>query len=226
MLWLGIIQAALLLGGSVVPNKANGSWRGNLGSIAKPTMIIWLIDGNNLSCSRGVPNERETILRELAKVASPRSSISIGRDNNDHETKNRSEHLKHPMPSKPISNVVVVFDGNEDEASNRTIVDKDNCLEWTITDGRNRVKDRADDWIVDKTVPTLRRLIDERIVDGKGSTRVNLVSADRELQKRVKAACILNGGSFVHPPKFWRDYIPVLQEQQQSEEQQKRRKKS
>ena len=38
-------------------------WRGNLKSIPSPTMIVWLIDGNNLSCSRGVPNNRETIVK-------------------------------------------------------------------------------------------------------------------------------------------------------------------
>lgn len=197
MWWLAI----LMLGGLAVPKNSNGSWRGNLGSIPSPTMVAWLVDGNNLSCSRGVPNERETILRELATVASPRSSILGGGP-------------KDPMPSKPISYVVIVFDGNEDEASDRTIVDEDKWLQWTVTDGRNRMKDRADDWIIENAIPSLHRLADKRSSGGMGKTRVNLVSADRELQKRVRATRILNGGSFVHPPKFWKDYLPVLQKQQ------------
>ena len=176
-------------------------------------MVTWLVDGNNLSCSRGVPNERETILRELAKVASPRSSLSGGGDDR-HANDQCSKSPSDSKPPKSISYVVIVFDGNEDEASDRTVVDEDKWLEWTVTDGRKRLKDRADDWIVDKTIPNLHRLVNERLSGGMGSTRVNLVSADRALQKRVRATRIMNGGSFVHPPKFWKDYIPVLQKQQ------------
>ena len=183
---------AVVAGGLVTNNKNNGTWRGNLGSLPAPTMITWLVDGNNLSCSRKVPNERETILRELSKIASPRSL--------------------HPGV---ISNIVVVFDGREDEDSDVTVVEKDKWMEWTVTDGRNRLKDRADDWIVDTAIPRLHNVIDQRISENKGSTKVNLVSADKELQKRVGATHILNGGSFVHPPKFWNEYLPVLQAQQQ-----------
>jgi len=205
------------VGGLAIPNNnknnnknnKNGgarSWRGNLGSIPPPTMVTWLVDGNNLSCSREVPNEREAILRELSKIASPRAT-------NDDSSNSK--------PHNPIiSNIVVVFDGNEDETSDSTIVETDKYLEWTVTDGRDRLKDRADDWIVDRAIPHLRQCIDERVSQGKGTARVHLVSADKGLQKRVGATRILHGGSFVHPPKFWKDYLPVLQEQQRKEQQQ------
>ena len=169
-------------------------------------MVTWLVDGNNLSCSRDVPNEREAILRELSKIASPRAT-------DDDDCSNSKLH--NPI----ISNIIVVFDGNEGETSDSTVVETDKYLEWTVTDGRDRLKDRADDWIVDRCIPHLRRCIDERFSQGKGTTRVHLVSADKGLQKRVGATRIFHGGSFVHPPKFWKDYLPVLQEQQRKEQQ-------
>lgn len=204
MIWLRAITMAALAvmaSGLVASNKNDGAWRGNLGSLPEPTMITWLVDGNNLSCSRKVPNERETILQELSKIASPRSLAH------------------HP---DVISNIVVVFDGTEDEDSDVTVVEKDKWMEWTVTDGRNRLKDRADDWMVDNAIPRLRNVIDQRILENKGSTKVNLVSADKDLQKRVGATRILNGGSFVHPPKFWNEYLPVLQAQQEQQMQQKK----
>jgi hypothetical protein len=232
---------AVVAGGLAIPNnnnkKNNGgtrSWRGNLGSIPPPTMVTWLVDGNNLSCSREVPNERETILRELSKIASPRASTITGSPTGsgsdcDCDTASRDNQsdsdIQDDEPSKlhhPISNIVVVFDGNEDETSDTTVVETDKWLEWTVTDGRDRLKDRADDWIVDRAIPHLRQFIDERLSQGKGTTRVNLISADKDLRKRVGSTRILHGGSFVHPPKFWKDYLPVLQEQQRKQQQQQR----
>lgn len=203
--------AALVMGGlALQKNYDNGTWRGNIGSIPSPTMVTWLVDGNNLSCSRKVPNERETILRELSKIASPRGSFAASADA-DSDDPNKM--------ASSISSVVIVFDGNEDEVFHRTVVDEEKWLEWTVTDGKDRRKDRADDWIVDRVVPDLRRIIDERLSEGKGTTRVHLVSADKDLQKRVGAARILNGGSFVHPPRFWKDYLPVLIKQQLKQQQ-------
>ena len=198
MVWFGATaRAALVVVGGGLATNNSGSWTGNLRSIPSPTMVTWLVDGNNLSCSRKVPNERAAILRELSKIASPRVGGSSA-----------------PRPTV-ISNVVVVFDGNEDEESDVTVVEESKWLEWTVTDGKDRLKDRADDWIVDTAIPRLREVIEQRIAENKGSTKVNLVSADKELQKRVIATSILNGGCFVHPPKFWNEYLPVLQEQQQ-----------
>ncbi len=211
MIWFRATARAVLAvvaSGLVTNNKQDGTWRGNLGSLPSPTMVTWLVDGNNLSCSRKVPNERETILRELSKMASPRagSTTSSTSSTNSSVTQRQSD---------VISNIVVVFDGNEDEESDVTVMEKDLWMEWTVTDGRNRSKDRADNWIVDTAIPRLRNVIDQRLSESKGSTKVNLVSADKELQKRVGTARILNGGSFVHPPKFWNEYLPVLQAQQQ-----------
>ena len=232
MWWLDVTTwaawMAVMVGGLAVPStdtSSNGSWRGNLGSIPSPTMVTWLVDGTNLMCSRNVPNDRETILRELSKMASPRCDGSNSgaldggqRDKgNSHTTTKKKE-----MPL--ISNVVVVFDGTQDEDSDKTVVDTDRWLEWTVTDGRNRVKDRADDWIVEHAIPRLQTIIDRRLDDEEGSTKVNLVSADMDLQKRVRSTRILNGGSLVHPPRFWKDYLPILQEQQQERQQQQQRK--
>ena len=199
MFWAGVsVRAALaVVAGGLASSSNEGSWTGNLASIPPPTMVTWLIDGNNLSCSRRVPNDRAVILRELSRMASPRADSSLRLD------------------PDVISNVVVVFDGNEDEESDITIVEESKWLEWTVTDGRNRLKDRADDWIVNNTIPRLHEVIEQRISENKGSTKVNLVSADKELQKRVRATHILHGGSFIHPPRFWNDYLPVLQEQQE-----------
>ena len=36
-------------------------------------MVTWLIDGNNLKCCRGVPNDRMAIAKELESIASPRT---------------------------------------------------------------------------------------------------------------------------------------------------------
>jgi len=200
---------AVVAGGLVTTNnKQDGTWRGNLGSLPSPTMVTWLVDGNNLSCSRKVPNEREIILRELIKIASPRAESTSS-------SSSTSTNSVAPKQPDVISNIVVVFDGNEDEESDVTIVENDVWMEWTVTDGRNRLKDRADNWIVDTAIPRLRTVIDHRISENQGFTKVNLVSADKELQKRVSATRILNGGSFIHPPKFWNEYLPVLQAQQQ-----------
>jgi hypothetical protein len=206
----------------MIPNsslnqKNNGSWRGNLGSIPSPTMVTWLVDGNNLSCSRKVPNERETILKELLEIASLRDVGSWDACRRETDEDPRNDGSETPL----VSSVVVVFDGNEDETSDATFVEDDRWFEWTVTDGSNRSKDRADDWIVDKAIPSLQKVIDERVSKGMGTGRVHLVSADRELQKRVGATRIMNGGSFVHPPKFWKDYLPVLQDQQRRERQER-----
>ena len=211
----------LVCGFLVTPNNTKGSWRGDLCSIPSPTMVVWLIDGNNLSCARKVPNERETILRELTKIASPIASISGDGNGIGYGETSRSTTTTTAKPM-PISNVVVVFDGNEDETSDTTTIEKERWFEWTVTDGRGRLPGRADDWIVRHSIPKLRKTIEERVSGKMGSARVNLVSADKELRKRVRATGIMNGGSFIHPPKFWNEYLPVLQEQQRRQQNEQR----
>ena len=180
----------------------SASWKGKLSTIPRPTMVTWLIDGNNLSCSRAVPNERDLIIKELRKIASPSASSDDSCDAVD-------------ASKSTISNVVLVFDGNEDEIVDQNILESDKWFRYAITDGKHRRKDRADDYIIDHAIPDLQELVEGRLLRGEGTTKVNLVSADKGLQRRVQATRVMNGGSFVHPPKFWKEYLPILQKQQQ-----------
>ena len=150
-----------------------------------PKLVSWLIDGNNLQCSsRLVPDQREALIEELKRIASP--------GNEDIDS------------SFPIANVVLVFDGSQDEAFKKTVVSS--WFQYVVTDGEGRQKDRADDYIINHALPDLNRL----------GGQVLLVSADKELAKR--ASRFLNG-SVVHPPKFWQQYLPILQQKQQLQEQ-------
>ena len=64
--------------------------------------------------------------------------------------------------------------------------------------------------------------------------RIHVVTADKELCKRIVKECNnsnndsddennkkkkikLNGGNFIHPPKFWKQYLPNLRQQQQQQ---------
>ncbi|OEU11355.1 hypothetical protein FRACYDRAFT_263530 [Fragilariopsis cylindrus CCMP1102] len=279
-------------------------WTGNIKSLstnnnnpststATSTTIIvtWLIDGTNLGCSRSVPNQRETIIQELQKIASleDKKEIILHDDEYDNisssnnntnsynddgfkaiyrDTINNTRRTRNTSKTKTtntITNVVLIFDGNEDE--NFTDDDDDNsCTEgkakihfeqkWfqcIITDGTNKVKDRADDYIVDYVIPNLLKLEqkeEKKIVPPTSksaaisttttisnnntdpsirttettnvntiNTKVHLVTADQELQKRVRATRIMKSGSCIHPPKFWKDYLPILQQQQQQQQQ-------
>ena len=225
-------------------NCANQNWTGNVNAIPQPTMVTWLVDGNNLSCSRTVPNDRDSILRELRTIASPTSSHSSlslsspfesgGAEEDDDETavsKTKSKPSKKRKSKSPqiavTTNVFVVFDGNEDEHSERIIAtETDLWFRCAVTDGRHRRKDRADDYIVNCAIPHLQKLIGERFRNKQGTSKVHLVSADKELQKRVLATRVMNGGSFVHPPKFWKDYLPVLRKQQQEQRQRQQQEKA
>lgn len=206
--WFGQpVTLALVVGVFATTASVANCWAGNMNSIPSPTMITWLVDGNNLSCSRKVPNEREIILQELRKIASPYDGINCVDD--------------------VVSNVVVVFDGNEDECfpgdeelhghhPAQITVERNLWFRWAVTDGTNRKKDRADDYIINCVIPDyLQTLCDANNKTQHASLhRVHLVSADKQLQKRVLKTRIMNGGSFVHPPQFWKDYLPVLQQKQ------------
>lgn len=154
-----------------------------------PAVTTWVVDGTNLQLSsRLVPNDRTQILEALAQIASP-DTLST----NDDSKGNRTVRT---------CNVVVVFDGNEDETFQKCSQGPN--FEFVITDGKGRQKDRADNYIVDDCLPWLQSL----------GGRIHLVSADKELQKRVQASGYMNGGSCIHPPKFWKEILPNLQEQQ------------
>lgn len=165
-----------VLVGLAATTSTETTWTGRLNT-TPPSLVTWLVDGNNLACSRSVPNDRETIIEELGKMASPDDA----------------------NPSR-ISNVVLVFDGHEGEQLDKKI--KSQWFQYVITDGMGREKDRADNYIVEHAVPSLKPL----------GGRVHLVSADKELGKRVQSSGIMKGGSLIHPPKFWKEYLPNLQQ--------------
>ncbi|OEU11613.1 hypothetical protein FRACYDRAFT_244730 [Fragilariopsis cylindrus CCMP1102] len=163
-----------------------------------------------------------------------------------------------------ITNVVLIFDGNEDEnftdddhstEGKAKILFEQKWFQCIVTDGTNKVKDRADDYIVDYVIPRLLKLEQQKeekivptisksatisttistnkndtsIIKTTATTNVNvntidtkvhLVTADQELQKRVRATRIMKSGSCIHPPKFWNEYLPILQQQQLQEQEQ------
>lgn len=166
------------------PTTTSSTWTGRLNT-APPSLVTWLVDGNNLQCSRFVPNERQAIIEELQKIASP-NDVNINADDDD---------------QKPISNVFLVFDGDEEESFLHIKSQQTKWFQYVITDGEGKQKDRADDFIVNHAIPELQ------ILGG----RVHLVSADKELGKRVTATGVMKGGSLVHPPKFWQKYLGNLQ---------------
>uniref|UniRef100_A0A7S2MIT5 NYN domain-containing protein n=1 Tax=Helicotheca tamesis TaxID=374047 RepID=A0A7S2MIT5_9STRA len=160
-----------------------------------PSVVTWLVDGSNLRCSRGVPHERDSIIEELQKIASP----------SDMKTTNCRDVL--------ISNVVLVFDGDHNETFHKSRLSS--WFQYIVTDGKDKQKDRGDDYIIEQALPELKDL------DG----RVHLVTADKDLGKRARATGIMKGGSIVHPPKFWKQYLPNLQVKQNRNEVTKSRMK-
>lgn len=189
---------------------------GKLNLERKPTIVTWLIDGTNLQCCSASGGkgrmERHQVVDEIQSIASPSGScLSL-------EELPKTQSKKRGKKHKPIANVVLVFDGNEDEDFQELILDR--WFRVIITDGNGRKKDRADDYIVDHALPKL----DQRFpIDGEADTLhrhhhyhvVHLVSADKELRRRARATRMMNGGSLVHPPKFWKQYLPNLQQEQQ-----------
>lgn len=175
---------------------------GRLDMKAKPRLVTWLIDGNNLQCcSGGRKKERQEIIQEIGQIASsPNTTMndgSMGQISNE----------------STISNVVLVFDGNEDESLARHV--ENPWFQIIVTDGKMKQKDRADDFIVHVALPE----ISERFGAGDAlghsvSHVVHLVSADRKLAKRVRGTRLTNGGSIVQPAKFWKQYLPNLQQRQ------------
>jgi GTPase involved in cell partitioning and DNA repair len=168
----------------------------------RPKIVTWLIDGNNLKCFRGVPDDRDSLIQELQRIASTktdeqRDSIIIG-SNNNNEDEDEGEAAD-VVPS--ISNVVLVFDGDQDETFSKH-VSKCSWFQHVITDGRDKHKDRADNYMIDEALPK-----DLKSLQGK----VHLVTADKELGKRARATRIMKGGSVVPPSKFWKQYLPNLQ---------------
>ena len=205
-----------LLGNANLPSLLFGlaaATTNSMHSTPPPIIVAWLIDGNNLKCSRGVPDERSAIIDELQKMASPRIVFD------DDDTLQQQQ-----ITTDMIANTVLVFDGDHDETFEKTI-SSDGWFQVVITDGQTREKDRADHYMIDIALPELQ-LQSQKLSDKVNSNtncsrgRVHLVSADKELGKRAVATRLMGGGSIVHPPKFWKHYLPNLQERQRQLQQQ------
>lgn len=172
-----------------------------------PTSLVvtWLIDGNNVKCSRGVPDDRNAMIEELQKIASPKLSQTM-----EISTTDRSKSTNNPP--EMIANVILVFDGDHNETLEIS-VSQDLWFQVVITDGFGGQKDRADNYIIDKALLELQ--LPPSLGGVSTSSKVHLVSADKELGKRAAATRRMGGGSIVHPPKFWKQYLPNLQERQE-----------
>jgi hypothetical protein len=154
-------------------------WTGRLVT-TPPNLVTWVIDGSNLACSRGVPNKRTIIIDNLKGMASSVNNTTT--------------------PSK--TKVVLVFDGDLDEHHQEMVVSP--YFQYIITNGKNKTKDRADNFIIEHVLPQL--------APAKG--RIHLVTADKELAKRVMQGINMKGGSVILPPKFWKMYLPNLKQRQ------------
>jgi hypothetical protein len=171
---------------------------GRLDTKNKPVVVTWLIDGTNLQCCTGRGRrDRQHVINEIAKIASNMIQGEV-------EIKGGITGA-----TTPISNVVLVFDGHEDEAFEKII--QTPFFQTVITDGKGKRTNRADDYIVNCALPELQKRFE--IETGSSSQKyvVHLVSADRDLRKRAAATRLMNGGSTVDPPKFWKKYLPNLQ---------------
>ncbi|CAB9521317.1 expressed unknown protein [Seminavis robusta] len=189
-----LLVVCLALAATNTPSAttAGKSWTGRL--VTKtPSLVTWLIDGTNLACSRHVPGDREALVERLQEIASPIGTSAADDDG-----------------TTIVTNVVLVFDGDEDEVFSKSTF---GWFQQIVTDGKGKVKDRADDHIVQHVLPELQQL----------NGRVHLVSADKELGKRVQASGVMKGGSMVHPPKFWKEYLPNLQQRRQVQAQQRKK---
>lgn len=197
---------------------------GILDTIQKPSIVTWLIDGTNLqccsSCGGGSGNsgnmgrlEREQVVQEIRQIASP-STINVSDLPLSLVESKGGLTKKQRRKQTPIANVVLVFDGGEDEEFQESIIHQ--WFQVIVTDGKGKRKDRADDYIIDHALPQLK---DRFPRDARKSLfhMVHLVSADKELRKRAAATRMMNRGSMVHPPKFWKQYLPNLQQQQQQQ---------
>ena len=183
---LDIVQVALVVSG-------------RLDTKQKPSIVTWLIDGTNLQCcsSRG-RKDRQHVIREIEKIASSSKIV-------EEDTAANSG-----IEAFPISNVVLVFDGDHDETFEKIVQNR--WFQVVITDGKGKRKDRADDYIVNHALPELQARFGIERASHSPKFVVHLISADRTLRKRAAATRLMYGGSTVDPPKFWKDYLPNLQQ--------------
>ena len=139
--------------------------------------------------------EREQVIQELEQIASPSTT-----------------QLNDGAEDISIANVVLVFDGEHYETLQKSVPSP--WFQVVITDGKDRKRDRADDYIINHALPEL-----QTVLDGDEKERrhvIHLVSADKGLRKRAMATRKMNGGSVVPSPKFWRNYLPNLQQKLKS----------
>lgn len=183
---------------------------GRLETKAKPTIVTWLIDGTNLQCcsasaggSRG-RKDRQEVINEVEQIPSLSSAELLPNHNSDCKCN-----------KIPITNVVLVFDGNDNEAFQKRIWSP--WFQVVVTDGEGKRKDRADDYIIEHALPELQARFNDDDQTPEQRHVVHLVSADKELRKRALATRKMNGGSVVYPPKFWKQYLPNLQQQKEKD---------
>lgn len=162
---------------------------GRLETSIKPSVVTWLIDGTNVQCcsGKGGKKEREEIIQELERIASPDVSTFA--------------------TDQRIANVVLVFDGDLYETFDKVVLGP--WFQIIITDGAGKRKDRADDYIINDALPELQNRFS--FLEEKGQKHViHLVTADKDLKRRAAKTQAMNGGSCIHPPKFWQKYLPNL----------------
>uniref|UniRef100_A0A6U3ULJ5 NYN domain-containing protein n=1 Tax=Ditylum brightwellii TaxID=49249 RepID=A0A6U3ULJ5_9STRA len=198
---MGNILHLLLIGCMAFSShrSINSNQQQNQGDAQKALVTTWLIDGNNLKCFRGVPDERASIIQELEKIASPCHDTPLNDTHGDNKTKKITK----------ISNVILVFDGHHNETFQKTI-SPNSWFQYIITSGINKEKDRADNYIIEEALPKLR----DWDCNNHELGYVHLITADKELSQRARATGVMNGGSIVYPPKFWKQYLPNLQRTQ------------
>jgi len=212
--WLSLLHFALMVANpSVSIALALSSPSTTITSAATTTctpitatrMVTWLIDGNNLKCCRGVPNDRMDIAKELESIASPRTLNWPTSQPEEETTLAAKQEAK--KAEIVLTNVVLVFDGDLDESFSKSNLPS-KWFQVVITDGHNGEKDRADNYIINEALLELQQL----------GSRVYLITADKDLGKRAANSGKMGKGGIVYPPKFWKQYLPNLRQKQQQQE--------
>jgi hypothetical protein len=143
---------------------------------------VWYIDANNVLGHRGTPRDPDVLTRKLHQIVTATVDLSV----------------------------VVVFDGNP-ARSGSAHQDGDVVVSSPLS--LDRVADRfqqitlesgisADDFILSD----IRSLQDRH--PNPRSVRVQVVTADRELRRKVREHPVVRG--VVNPVTFWRRYLPRL----------------
>jgi hypothetical protein len=143
---------------------------------------VWYIDANNVLGHRGTPRDPDVLTRKLQQVVTSTSELRV----------------------------VVVFDGNP-ASSGSDLQDGDagTSSSLLVDQGGDRFQRislgsgvSADDFILSAIQGLQDRHPNPR------SVRVQVVTADRELRRKVREHPVVRG--VVNPVTFWRRYLPRL----------------